>query len=207
MKYFCLTIVLTLCFAGTAVADIVRQSTANDVTILSPEHAAWYFGTLSDMPHTYALYLDESLEATFEVLVPATKDSEPMHAAIIVKQAERGVTEVARLTAEQATWDKRFDFATGDSYLVGSAYTATLEPGIYTVQVYSPDNYGPYALRFGDAGSLSGHGYFGKLAHLKEIKALHGKSAFSMLASPYVFVPIVVLMSLAVWLYRRKMYA
>lgn len=207
MKYLCLTVVLTLCFAGTAVADIVRQSSANDVTMLSPEHTAWYFGTLSDMPHTYALYLDESLEAEFEVLVPASKDSSRTHAAIIVKQAERGVTEVARLTAEEATWDRRYDFATGDSYLVGSQYVGTLEPGIYTVQVYSPDNYGPYALRFGDAGSLSGHSYFGKLAHLKEIKALHGKSVFSMLTSPYVFVPILVLIGLAGWLYRRKLYA
>ncbi len=186
-------------------AEMVTLTGPTDATVIDPHHEAWYFGTLENSPHTFMLYLDEPLDAHFEIVVPARNEAIRKQGAIIVKQATRGVTEVARLNAEDAAWERFFNISTGDSWQRGGSYNGSLEPGIYIIEVHSPDNQGVYALRFGEGGSLAGGGYFKKLSSLYQIKQLEGKSVFSMVLSPYLYVPLLLLMAgLGFFMYRKR---
>lgn len=191
----------------TTEAEIVQPESPADSIVIDAAVDTWYFGVLEDDPHEFMLYLDKPLEAKFEVYVPRTNTATQTHAAIIVKQATRGVTEVARLSAADASWESFFDFSMGARYQRGGSYSGMLEPGIYTIEVHSPDNHGPYALRFGDSGSLSGLGYFEKLRELYAVGQLQGRPVIAMLYSPYLYVPLLLVVAVGVWFWRRRKHA
>ncbi len=198
-----ITIALCLVVATSVQAAVVDLKKSTDVTVIDHDQPGWFFGTLDGDPHTFMLYLDEPLEASFEVLVPRQGGGARDHGAIIVKQATRGVTEIARLEAKQASWESRFDLPTGSRFLRGGSYEGKLESGIYIVEVHTPDNRGPYALRFNDGSSLEGPGYIGKLKLLYAVQSEYGWSHVGMLRSPYIYVPLLLLL-VAVWVYRKK---
>lgn len=187
-------------------AAVVQPAKPTDVTVMDQKQPQWYYGTLDGAPHTYMLYLDEPLDVSVELLAPKSAETKH-HGVIIVKQAARGVTEVIRLEAKSASWESFYDIASAEHYQRGGSYEGTLDGGIYTIEVQSPDNSGPYALRFQKSSSLANVGYVGKLQLLSTIKERHGSSVVTMLLSPYVFFPILVLAGIGWYLFKRKKHA
>jgi hypothetical protein len=199
--------VIVLCLSwSVALAAIVPSDTPDQQLVLDVTERGWYFGTLTGAPQMFLLYIEEPTDVFLEVVVPSRGgDDLKDHAGIVVRRAERGVDEVARLEAKNAPWERFFDLPTGSFYHRGASFRGQLPHGEYFIEVHSPDNLGPYALRFGDAGSLAGVGYLGKLRDLYTIKAMQGALPLGLLSSPYVFVPIL----LVAWYlgYRRRRYA
>ncbi len=186
-------------------AEFVSPQSSTDLVVIDHEKPGmWYFGTLDDAPHTFMLYLDETKEVKLQVLVPARGGAEAQtKGAIIVKQATRGVDEVARLKAETASWDPFTDWITADRYVRGAEFNGSLDSGVYIIEVHSPDNLGPYVLTYGTGGSLSGYNYFKNLAQVYHIKQSNGSPIVWMILSPLVYIPLV-LLAIGLWWYRKK---
>ncbi len=216
MRQALLCAVVVLCFTAALVADgaVVELDGPHDSAVLNPAQPAWYFGELAGDPHTYTLQLTQPSETQFEVLVPKVDiNQDPVHAAIVVRQATRGVEEVARLRAEDARWTSSFNRALGSRYRHGSAFKGTLEPGNYIIEVHSPDNQGAYILRVGESDALAGYGYGQKISFLYDIKRHEHEGSLAalvaMLYSPYVYIPLIVsLLGVGLlWRLLRKRYA
>jgi hypothetical protein len=142
------------------------------------------------------------------VLVPATPGAQKNISGIVLRVQKRGnVNEVSRLSAKTAGWERMRDWWTATSYLRGASFEESMEPGLYRIEVSSPDNIGSYALRIGtqDPTRLD---YFGLVGDMFRIqKATNGWIVMAFV-TPYLGVPLLLGVSLAVWfLWRRRYFA
>jgi hypothetical protein len=163
---------------------------------------------LQGFPHTYEFTVTEKTPLFVEVLVPDIKSSTNNVSSIIVREADRGgrVTEVARLHAKDATWESFYEPFGGDSYRRGAQFEADIEPGKYRVEVHTPDNVEKYVLVVGKREEFSGLGYFALLGRIAEVKTFFEKPRISIVQSPLVYVPLIIIALVAggVWYWRRR---
>ena len=169
-----------------------------------PQLLMAYYGELDDFPHTYVITLSEATFITGQLLEPNSDNARQNISGLLVREAERGVEEVARFPANSSDWEKQFVFTTGDSYLLGPAYTGTLEPGVYYLEVSNADNLGKYVFQIGTEANPERIGYFGKLKEVYTIKKFLGKPVVMVLQSPYYFVPTLILLASLFWWYLRR---
>ncbi len=210
MKYvlcFVLLLVPGLSFAYAPVfltpPEVDSVTTVDDPSILRA-----YYGTLRDFPHTFRFTFSEPQVLKLQVMEPDSRKATQVMSGIIVREVERGVEEVARLSASDAAWNEFYDKKTGDSYRLGGAYQATLEPGTYLFEVSNGDNTGKYVLVMGVTPDPRGPGFFGTLKEIYQVKRFLDKPFFMVLTSPYYYVPSIALLVLAgVWYNRRRRYA
>lgn len=212
MKYLLVLIVGSFSLIPQSVwaIEFVAFEQYNDMVQLAPAFTPqWFFGTLERFPHTYVVVTDETQSVSLSVVVPASAESDIRPGVLIVRQALRGVEEVARLKADLDSWSTWYDWITNDTYLRGPTFTGMLEPGSYLIEVQTPDNQGSYALQIGTGVPIETAGYFGTLRALPAIKRWHGKSPWRSVESPMVYIPLVglVLIGVGVWWYRRTKYA
>ena len=113
------------------------------------------------------------------------------------------MTEVARLLAKDATWESFYEPFGGDSYRKGGEYETDLEPGVYRVEMSTPDNLTKYVFVIGKNESSGGVGYFEMIGRIMDVKAFFGKSRIFVIESPYVYVPIGILL-IAYGVYRWR---
>ena len=101
------------------------------IPIEYPEISHAFYGTLNDYPHTYEIVLEEPTPIFAEVLVPVKGDVTTDRSALIVRQEKRGVSEVARLRATEASWETFFEPFGGDRYRKGASFDEILPSGSY----------------------------------------------------------------------------
>jgi hypothetical protein len=70
-----------------------------------------------------------------------------------------GVAEVGRLKANEIVWEKTRDSVLGLSFLKSKAFESEIGPGIYRIEVSTPDNVGKYMLTIGEERVSSGEVY------------------------------------------------
>ncbi len=183
--------------------EVDSVTTVDDPTILRA-----YYGTLHDFPHTFRFTFEEPQVLKLQIMEPDSKEAHQVMSGIIVREVERGVEEVARLSSSDATWSDFYDKKTGDAYRLGGSYETTLEPGTYLFEVSNGDNVGKYVLVMGVTQDPRGPGFFGTLREIYQVKRFLGKPFFMVLTSPYYYVPGVALLVLVgVWYNRRRRYA
>lgn len=167
-----------------------------DVRVVSePEISRAFYGELDNFPHTFEIRATSSFHLYVQVLEPDKDEAKNDHTGIIIRERDdgRGVEEVARLRPAEASWESFYEFFGGDSYLEGPKFDAEVGPGVYRVEVSTPVNDGKYVLAIGKTEDFSGMGYFGILKGIYSAKQMMGRSPLTMLYSPFVFVPILVL--------------
>ena len=195
-------------FVEAHVPNLVSQPTLNDVYIIEdPTLSQAFYGTLKDFPHTYEIRASEPFTLFTQILVPDIDESKNTLSGIIIKlpESKGRVTEISRLSAKDASWESEYEPFGGDSYRKGAFFQRDLEPGTYRIEVHTPNNLEQYVLVVGTREEMT-IGYFEMLRRLVGVKVFFGKSPIRIVESPFVYVPLFVLVCiLAGWfVYRRN---
>jgi hypothetical protein len=187
---------------------MVNQESLLDIEkVDDPALSQAFYGDLDGFPHTYEIRAEEPFTLSMQILQPDLESSLNNISGIIIKEgAKRGrVIEVARLSAKNARWESDFSAYTGDSYRQGPALTKELDPGVYRIEVNTPDNLEKYVLLLGTREDRT-IGYFELLGRLVEVKRFFEKPAISVIQSSFVYAPLFFVFGLAALWYawRRK---
>lgn len=164
-------------FSVTAFAHQPRLvGTQTDIIVDLPEISKAYYGSLAGEPAVYRIEATEPFRLYVNVLVPDIAGIDKDVSAQIRQQG----TVIANLTAADHNWQPFFEPFAGDAYFRGPEFTAAQEPGIYEIEVYSPDNRGKYVLAVGDKEAFPFWELVGTYAVLPRLKSeFFGKSPFS----------------------------
>lgn len=186
---------------------LIEQSSLHDITpIETPDISHAFYGTLNGFPHTYEIVSREPFTLFAEVLMPDIGGIEKKVSGIIIREVgESGrVAEVSRLLAKDASWESFYEPFGGDRYVRGTSYEGNLEAGVYRIEVSTPDNNQKYVLVVGKKEEMAGVGYFELVGRIADVKAFFGKSRLLVIQSPFVYVPLILLMiGVAAVYYRR----
>ncbi len=179
------------------------------ITIQNPEIEQLLLGELTDAPEMFEIVSETPFTLTAEIrAVPNTSGTSlPQLGGIIIRQKEiRGVEEVARLNATDATWAVMTDPDSGLVYQAGPYFSEPVEAGTYRIEVSNPNNQGKYLLVIGN--QKDANGYFASLSDIKLVYRFYGLSMFRMVSSPYVYYPLgfVLLVGIifSIWYWRRS---
>jgi hypothetical protein len=211
MKYFFTLFVLFLSpmSAYAHIPHSVEQTSVIDIDpITDPTLSQAFYGTLDGFPHTYEIRAKEPFTLHVEVLIPDIESATENVSGIVIRETgKKGrVVEVARILAKDATWESFYEFWGGDTYRKGGVYEAEVEAGVYRIEVSTPENTAPYVLVVGNREEFGAIGYFETIRRLMEVKEFFGKSKFTVIVSPLVFIPLTILIgvvSILYW-YRRR---
>jgi hypothetical protein len=212
MKYLAL-LVPFFCFCSVAEAHIpvfvAPQSSDEASVVTEPEVSHAYYGTLTGFPQTFEIQKDASFHLFVQLLQPDISTSKHDISAIVVRAVENTgrVKEVARLKAAQASWNSKFEPFGGDSYSEGPLFEQDVSSGTYKIEVHTPDNIGKYILVIGQKERFGEIGYLETIRRIAHIKSFFGKSQFLIIESPFVYVPIlllIVIFSVAWFSVRRQ---
>lgn len=202
-----------LFFSTTAVAaaysiePVEVDNNIDRIEITDPTKLRQYYGVLEGMPHTFIMRLREEANVSLSLIVPDLETIPANLSLLVVKEAARGVELVQRVSFSDAEWEEvRTDWSKTKNKQ-GPTYTASLQPGVYIIEISSPDNIGKYIFSSGTEETQVG--YFEKLRALTEMQRFHERSAFHIVKSPLVYVPLAVIMFavfvlVRVFIQRRK---
>ena len=207
IRFLLITIIFlpSVVFAYTSVV-MNPVSVFEKIPVVHPEQSQEFFGTLRDFPQTYEFVVKETFDFNARVSVPDTKTQQNDVAIILVKEETRGVSEIDRTHKKEYAWDTHRDGVLAEKFRIGGAITATLEPGIYRLEVSSPNNSGTYRLVLGS--DSFGYGYFENIRRVAEVQSFLGTTRLGMLFSPLIYWPILLLLGVFVgYRFYKKKYA
>jgi hypothetical protein len=191
--------------AFNAPVRIEPESASMVVPLTYREGYTMFYGTLNGFPHTFEIRVQEDMPFHAELLIPDIDSSEETITGIIIKETGRQgrVAEVARLLPKDASWESEYDWRSAQSYRQGSVYDGVLTPGVYRIEVSTPDNDAQYVLMLGNTHTLFESGYFDRISALLEMKEFFGFTRLSILFTPYVGVPLLSILAL-LFVYRVR---
>ncbi len=200
---------LPLSFASAHIPLVVSQATMHDITeIKNPEYSQAFYGVLDDKPDTYEIRSTTPFLLNVEILLPEMDGVSRTIAGIVIKESGRQgqVNEVARLLGKDSAWESFYEPWGGDRYLKGGMFSKEVEPGVYRIEVSTPDNHSPYVLVVGTEEEWGEVGYFEMLGRIADVKVFYGKSKFMLIQSPLAYIPLAVVLTIGLvyFLYRRK---
>jgi hypothetical protein len=193
-------------FVPVLIKDIDQ---ADIMPIADPTLAQAFYGHMDNFPHMYEIHAKEPFLLSLQILMPDIDSSKNNISGVIIKVPEGGgrVTEIASLSAQEAGWGTTFQSLDGNKYREGPAFQKELEPGMYRIEVHTPDNIEKYILRVGTRDEMT-IGYIELLRRISEIQTFFGKSTLHGVVSPYLYVPlagvIVSVVGLSVYIWRRR---
>lgn len=185
---------------------LVEQESLSDITqIADSALAQGFFGTLDGFPQTYEIHASETFTLYAHIRTPNLPANTNAVSGIIIKEQKRGVAEVTRMHATDASWETVRDTLTGNTYREGATFEQELGPGVYRIEVHTPDNAEKYVLMVGRRNDMA-LGYFTLLGRLMDVQRFNERSAFWVVMSPYAYIPLMVIMGGAagVWWYVRR---
>ena len=168
-----------------------------------PTVEQYFYGELTDYPHTFTFQVTEPTE--LNVLVSIPKNSEYKKSIIVVREEKRGVSEIGRVTYKETSWTDMFDWRLGRGFLDAEQFTAQVEAGTYRLEVSSPDNHGKYKLRVGTEKNRQW--FFTRLKERAAGASFFGNSWLAALRAPLVSLTLTLVLVLGYfvvrWLRRR----
>jgi hypothetical protein len=156
-------------------------------------------GRLDDYPEMVEITSTEDffLEVAIRA-VPGT--TTPDFSGIVVRVLEpRGVAEVARLRASEATWETVVDPLAALPYIEGPRFSGAVASGTYRIEVSNPDNEGQYLLVIGSADESGTYGQ--KWRSVAGLYEFYGQSKVGMIWSPLVYYPVGIILLLIGFVY------
>ncbi len=205
---FYLTLFLIPVLADAHVPVIIVQDSLKDIeTIPDPELSQAFYGELVGFPHTYEIRATEPFTLFTQILLPDIESSKNNVSGIIIKEKRAGgrVEEITRLRAKDATWETEYEPFGGDTYRKGTSFEAEMGPGVYRIEVNTPDNVEKYVLVVGKREEIT-IGYFELIGRIADVKVFFGKSKLRVIESPFVYVPLIIMGigALVFYIWRRK---
>lgn len=200
---FLLLLLMPICVLAYTSVVAKPQDQYAVLQIAEPTTSQEFFGRLDGYPHTFEFVVPTSYQFKASISIPDIAVQKNDVSIIIVKQERRGVTEIKRTLIKEQPWNEVKDRMLVESFRNGGALEANLEPGVYTLEVSSPNNEGKYRLVLGTEKIK--RGYFANVRTLFEVKEFLGNPKFTTLLSPLVYVPILILIvSVSFFVYRRR---
>jgi hypothetical protein len=163
-----------------------------------------YLGELKGEPHMYEFALGADTELFVQLQQLKAKEPIPFSLLLVKENSQNaGVKEIARISGKATEWQSSRDSVLGLSFSQ-TELRETLGPGIYRLEVSTPENFGAYMLTVGEV--KMGAGYFKTISDVKAIRGHFDKSIFSMWLSSYIYYPIgiVALLLLLYFTWRRQ---
>lgn len=161
-----------------------------------------YLGELKGDPHMFEFAVGSTTKLSL-ALMQSTKTELPLSLIVIKQNDDRGgVVEIGRLNTKNIKWHGFHDSALASNLSKSEPFIVELRPGIYQVEVSTPDNIGKYALVIGDKKET--HGYFNELSNIYAIEIFFGGSIFSMIKSSYIYYPLGVIMLIILFYFAWK---
>lgn len=195
--------------AGAHNPKIIETPTQHETLPLNdPAISQALYGTLEKYPHMFEFAVSQPVDFFAEILVPDLESLQNNVSGILLRVNLNGsVSEVARLRAREASWESFYEPFGGDHYRRGSSYRGVLDPGLYRIEVSTPDNIGKYVLAVGTEEDFSGTSYWELLRTLVRVKVFFEKSPLRIVESPFVYGPLLGLGTLSGagwWIFRRR---
>lgn len=190
---------------------LVTQESLIDITsIADPELAQVFFGELTGFPHTYEIQAETSFTLVIGVHTPDLETNTNTASGIVIKETTRGrVEEITRLIGTDASWNVVRDTLSGGKYREGPSFERQLDPGVYRIEIHTPDNKEKYQFAIGTRKEMT-LGYLELLTRIISVDTFLERSMFWIITSPYVYWPLFGLVSvcmslwyLRIW-FRRK---
>ncbi len=185
-------LLLPWCIRGDIPEQIEQTSLLDITTITSISDRQFLYGLLNNLPHTFQFTISEPTEFSVGILSPKIEEGMYALSAILVRENEtrRGVTEVARLEAKEASWEPFWHFTVGQRLHQGATFTQMLEPGTYRFEIHTPNNREKYILLLGSQN----HDQPSFPEAIKRLMAFYNfldTSPFSILLSLYGYLSII----------------
>ena len=165
-----------------------------------------FLGELDDFPIMYEINVDESTDFSVGVRQKYA-GSEPIDFSLILIRENdngKGVTEIARLRPRSENWDITKDKSLGLTFWESAQLSKDVEPGLYRLEISTPNNQGKYLLYFGEEDES---GYFKNLSNAHQIQKYFGYSVIKMLSSSLVYYLLGIIFLIFVinktWKYRN----
>jgi hypothetical protein len=205
-----LLVLAAVAIPAAAAMPIVNDSTrAYEVIVVDAPVSSQivYLGELEGYPEMYEINAGEPFTLYAEVHQLATEPLIPF-SLIAVRQNDRGggVREVARVHTSDSSWQRSVDPRYNIPLAAATPISISVEPGVYRVEVSTPENFGRYMLRLGTLPVNDG--FFTELAHIRAVQEFFGISWFRFLGvTPvlYLLGCLLVLCGIgATWWYRER---
>lgn len=214
MKYILGVFLFTIVGGSSAAAfELVTTEVTRPYEIvtvdnnLGPQHI--YLGELKDFPIMYEISTSEQFDLSTKVRQRYNGSGEPHDfSLIVIRQNDRGggVTEVARLRPNTSDWAVVKDSVFGMTFWESETLTKTVDPGVYRIEISTPENIGRYMLTIGEGGELPG--YFSTIANIHTTQKFFGYSVLKLLTSSYVYYTLGIVFLLFIiqktWRYRKS---
>ena len=185
---------LMLVSAGPAHAHQPVVVDSETTEVADPEISKAYYGVLSGTAHTYVITSDVEFNLYVGILVP---DSETPKRDV---KAEifRGDELVESLGGVDAEWVTFYEPFAQNTYWDGGEYRLRATPGVYSVQISSPDNASKYSLAIGEIEYFGLEDRANALAVLPGIQQeFFGTSAFALVGTRYGLINLLVIYAAA----------
>jgi hypothetical protein len=166
-----------------------------------------HLGELAGFPIMYEVSLDatSTIQAVLQQQYRGDQYTIPF-GLMIVRQSERGsVHEVARFNPATDEWTRIRESDLGLTIQSSVQVNEEVGPGLYRIEVSTPDNHGKYMLALGVGESDTG--YFEAVGDVRTIQKFFGYSILKMLTSSLVYYPLGIIFLLfaiqKTWKYRK----
>lgn len=158
-------------------------------------------GDLEGAPDLYEFSSDVAF--TFQAQLKQKAGGEYPFALILVRQndTDDGVIEIARQGARLEDWTTEHYLSLGMALSEAPVLERELTPGTYRLEVSTPDNEGAYMLVTGEETVRSG--WWAKFTAVFITQMHFGVFPLLAVLSPYVAIPVLLLLTLALWLKRK----
>jgi hypothetical protein len=205
-----LSITLMAAFLVPAIS-LAYAPTLNNTTIpYKPQiidsaigNEAQYLGLLAGDPHMYEFTIGVATTLTLRLSQRATDTPAPFSLIAVRENTQNaGVVEVGRLRAKDISWEEKRDWGLGLTLTHSPTFEAEIGPGVYRVEVSTPENAGAYMLTIGT--NETPVGYFKTLADVRMIQKFFGVSILAMLLSTYVFYLLGIILLIALFYYTWR---
>ncbi len=187
---------------------VTQESLSTISTIEDPTLLQGFYGELTGFPHTFEIRAENAFLLRVEVNAPDLPKNTNTLSGIIIKEQKRGrVEEVTRMEGKSASWEVVEDGLSGANYRTGTTFEKELDSGVYRIEVHTPDNLEKYMLMVGTRDEME-IGYFELLRRLVDVEHFFERSAFWIIESAYVYIPLLMLLcclgiGVYVWRMRR----
>jgi hypothetical protein len=196
MKILCMILFFFSCVPVTQAAFLYEPGNAKEVLALEDISQQTIYGKLSGFPHTFTFVVAEDTPFRAQVSIGNGELLQEV-SFILIKQEKRGVSEIGRLSGIRATSPKDYDLWRAVTFVQSEEFVRTLEAGVYTLELSSPENNRGYRL-------ILGEGDQSPVKELSYARSVFDINRFSILLVPYVLVSLGVGLFFMVRWYRRS---
>lgn len=208
-----------VCIVAIALAMLVsnvRSAAAYDVYEYGPDVATesmpivdvdeqqLHLGILEGQPHLYSFTIEATTTLTVAVWT-LPKDSAPKPTLLMVKDNPiRGVESVFRASGTETEWSGKRDHDSQIEYMVGGSFSHEVTPGVYRVEVSTPENIDRYIFVVGENDTSS---WWQRVRSVYTLETFAGYGWWYMVRSPLVYRPLILMSVIAgaIWYWRRRM--